>query len=132
MMTEAERRNSSFDVNLFAIMQEKVKRIDWTGICGVENMMTAGWEYSYKNGLVDATQWYTRYEEDAICFKKEDYAIQINMASGTVVIQDLHSEYNYGPPTVFLTYIEMNAICNIVNVINNIKDEAMHTLCTNN
>ena len=131
MMTETERQNSRFDVNLFALMMDKIKTVDWTCTHGVEAMITAGWEYSYKNGLVDATQWYTRYEEDAMCFKKEDYAIQINMASGTVVIQDLHSEYNYGPPTVFLTYVEMNAICDIVNVINNIKDEAMYTLCTN-
>lgn len=131
MMTEEERKNSHFDTNLFAIMQDKIKTVDWLCTLGVQNMISAGWEYEYKNGLVDATEHYTRYEEDSIRFKKGDYAVQINMASGTVVIQDLHSEYNYGPPTVFLTHGEINAICHTVNIIENLKDEAMHELCVN-
>lgn len=132
MMTEAERRNSGFDVNMFAIMREKIKTVDWEYTHGVEDMKTFGWEYVYKKGLVDATPHYTRYEEDSICFKKGDYSVQINMTSGTVVIQDLHSEYNYGPPAVFLTNGEINAICHTVNIIENLKEEAKAGLCMNN
>jgi hypothetical protein len=132
MMTEAERQESRFDVDLFAIMQDKIKTVDWEYTHGVEDMKTFGWEYLYKKGLVDKTPHYTRYEEDTIRFKKGDYLAQINMTSGTVVIQDLHSEYNYGPPTVFLTNGEINAICHTVNIIENLKDEAVHELCVNN
>lgn len=131
MMTETERQNSRFDANLFSVMMDKIKEVDWRYTHGVEDMITAGWEYEYNNGLVDATEHYTRYEEDTIRFKKGDYSVQINMTSGTVVIQDLHSEYNYGPPTVFLTYIEMNAICHTINIIDNLKHDAMFELCVN-
>lgn len=131
MMTESERQNSGFDANLFAIMMDKIKTVDWEYTHGVEDMITFGWEYIYHNGLVDKTPHYTRYEEDAIRFKKGDYSVQINMATGTVVIQDLHSEYYYGPPTVFLTAMEMNAICHTVNIIDNLKHEAMDELCVN-
>lgn len=130
MMTEEERKNARFDVDLFHIMMEKIKDVDWRYTHGVDDMITAGWEYEYKNGLVDATEHYTRYEEDSMRFKKGDYAVQINLTSATVVIQDLHSEYNYGPPTVFLMPIEINAICHIVNIIDNLKHEAMDELCT--
>lgn len=132
MMTEVERQNSRFDANLFAIMQDKIKTVDWEYTNGVEDMKTFGWEYVYKNGLVDATEHYTRYEEDSIRFKKGDYSVQINMTTGTVVIQDLHSEYNYGSPVVFLTSGEINAICHTVNIIKNLKDDAMRELCVNN
>lgn len=131
MMSETERQSSKFDTNLFALMMDKIKTVDWICTHGVEDMIAAGWEYEYNNGLVDATAHYTRYEEDSMRFKKGDYAVQINMTSGTVVIQDLHSEYNYGPPTVFLTAMEMNAICHTVNIIDNLKREAMYELCVN-
>lgn len=131
MMTETERQNSKFDTNLFALMMDKIKTVDWTCTHGVEAMITAGWEYEYRKGLVDETPHYTRYEEDCIRFKKGDYSVQINMTNGTIVIQDLHSEYNYGPPTVFLTAMEMNAICHTVNIIDNLKLEAIDELCVN-
>lgn len=131
MMTETERQNSRFDVNMFAIMMDKIKGIDWENTHGVESMKTFGWEYIYKKGLVDKTEHYTRYEEDAICFKKGDYLVQINMSNGTVVVRDIHTSYDYGQPTVFLTSGEINAICHIVNVIENLKDEAKSELCVN-
>lgn len=131
MMTETERENSRFNVNLFAIMMDKIKGVDWVCTQGVVDMISAGWEYEYKKGLVDNTPHYTRYEEDTIRFKKGDYAVQINMTTGTVVIQDLHSEYNYGPPTVFLTMLEINAIGSTLDIIDMLLGEAETELCVN-
>ena len=117
MMTESERAAARFDTNVFQKMMEVVKLVDWENLACVQDMITFGWEYVYHNGLVDKTPHYTRYEEDAIRFKKGDYSVQINTTTGTVVIQDLHSEYNYGPPTVFLTKEELSAIYGIVDNI---------------
>lgn len=130
MMTESERNAANFDPKVFNIMMEKVKQIDWSLVSGVDDMVCAGWEYEYHEGFVDKTPHYTRYEEDTLRFKKDDYAVQVNLTSATVVIQDLHSEYNYGPPTVFLTNIEMTALANIVLIINDIKRDAIYKLCT--
>lgn len=114
MMTESERAAATFNVDIFQKMMDVVKLVDWENLVCVQDMINLGWEYIYHNGMVDKTPHYTRYEEDTIRFKKDDYSVQINMTSGTVVIQDLHSEYNYGPPTVFLTKEELSAICGVV------------------
>ena len=114
MMTESERAAARFDTNVFQKMMEAVKLVDWENLACVQDMITFGWGYIYRNGLVDETPHYTRYEEDSIRFRKGDYSVQINMTSGTVVIQDLNSEYNYGPPTVFLRKEELFAICGVV------------------
>lgn len=130
-MTDEERKNNSFDTNLFSIMMDKIKSVNWEHTPGVEDMKLFGWTYECMKGLIDKTKYYTRYEEDVICFKKGDYLVRINMSSGTVVIQDLHVEYNYGSPTVFLTNGEINAICHTVNIIKNLIDEAKTELCVN-
>lgn len=131
MKETIDEYSNEFDARMFVIMKKKAKTVDWTATHGVEDMTVFGWQYEYKEGLIDATEHYTRYEEDSICFTKGDSLVQINMSTGTVVIQDLHDEYHYGNPTVFLVNEEINAICNIVNIIKNLRDEAKAELCVN-
>ena len=119
MMTESEREAAVFDVTMFHKMMEVVKLVDWENLACVQDMINLGWEYNYHNGMVDKTIHYVRYEEDTICFKKNNASVQINMTTGTVVIQDLHSceEHYYGHPTVFLTKEELLAIYGVVDNI---------------
>ena len=129
MMTEAERRNSNYDTKLFHEMMDTIKRLDWSSTCGVKDMIAYGWEYEYNEGLVDETPHYTRYEEDVIRFKKGDDVIQINLSTGTVVIQDLSDTFCYGAPTIFILPKEMMAIAKILSTIDTIKNCAESRLC---
>lgn len=109
--TEEQRKNSHIDSYVFSEMQKLVKNIDWDTHDGVTLMQAKGWEYSYQKGLIDKTPHYTRYEEDSIHFKNDKYRIQINMTSGSVVLQDIHnSESCYTYPTIFLGLVEFYAI----------------------
>ena len=118
-MTESEREAARFDTNMFQKMMKVVKLVGWENLACVQDMINLGWEYQYYNGMVDKTPHYTRYEEDTIRFKKNNASVQINMTTGTVVIQDLHSceEHYYGHPTVFLTKEELFAIYGVVDNI---------------
>ena len=131
MMSNEERDAAKFDTNMFQKMMELVKTVNWESIDGVREMIKLGWEYEYHRGLVDKTPHYTRYEEDTIRFKKNKATLQINMTTGTLVIQDLHSydEFYYGNPTVFLTADELFAIYEITDTI---KILAMSVTLSNN
>lgn len=109
--TEEQRLNSHIDSHVFSEMRKLVKNIEWDTHDGVTLMQAKGWEYSYQKGLIDKTPYYTRYEEDSIHFKNDKYRIQINMTSGSVVLQDIHnSESCYAYPTIFLGLAEFYAI----------------------
>lgn len=111
IMTKEQRENSRIDSYVFSEMLKLVKSIDWDNHEGVTLMQAKGWKYSYQKGLVDKTPHYTRYEEDSIHFKNDKYSIQINMSSGSVVLQDIHnSQEYYTYPTIFLGLVEFYAI----------------------
>ena len=118
MMTEAERRNSCINANLFGEMVKLVKLVDWDNHEGVKIMMNLGWSYYYDTGIVDRTPYYTRREEDRIRFTNNKYIIQINLSSGGVVFQDIHNSVQfYSNPTLFISIEEIRAISLILQDI---------------
>lgn len=125
-MNSKERNNSYFDTTLFNEMMKRIKKVDWRGVSGVDDMINYyGWEYEYREGMIDKTEFYTRCEEDCIRFKKDGRAsIQINLTTGTLVIQDLHDESCYGAPTVFLSAGELVALWDINELILELKRDA--------
>ena len=67
-------------------------------------METLGYHYTYKKGLIDATDHYTRVEEDSMIWENDKRFIQFNLASRCIVIQLKEDNANYygGMPTFFL------------------------------
>lgn len=115
MIRNKEERNAArISGDIFKKMQSLIKTVDWDNHIGVKEMKENGWEYLYHHGLVDKTEYYTRVEEDSIMFKNDKYIVQINMSSGSVVIQDKHNSGDfYAYPTIFLSMREIHAIYTI-------------------
>lgn len=75
-------------------------------------MSELGYTYNYQKGLVDATPYYTRVEEDFIIYTGKTYNIQFNLASRSMVMvmHDDNAEYYGNKPTFFITEELMGCI----------------------
>lgn len=114
--------STKFDANEFVKQIEQARQVDWEMSSQWQWFRDNGWDISYKQGLVDKTPHYTRYEEDCILIKNDRYIMQINIPSCCLVLQLIHDNEDYygGKPTMFLDYNTMLHLTELTTYLNDV------------